>query len=202
MARPMSIVDHGPNDGTHRLYDVKFFTETILTIVTSTPSYVDTWISDIERLHSHSLSSLIVGLDLEWRPNYCRDCKNPVATLQLCVGRRCLIFQILHSLIIPWSLCNFLRNPSYTFTGVGIDEDVKKLTDDYFLVVATAVDLRLIAAKKYRVKELKNAGLKQLTRKVLRKEMSKRKAVTMNREDLDFRESNKFELSIHDLIRV
>ncbi|CAH1445560.1 unnamed protein product [Lactuca virosa] len=96
---------------------------------------------------------------------------------------RCLIFQILHSPIIPWSLCNFLRNPSYTFTGVGIDEDVKKLTEDYFLVVATAVDLRLIAAKKYRVKELKNAGLKQLTRKVLRKEMSKRKAVTMSNWD-------------------
>lgn len=60
---------------------------------------------------------------------------------------------------------------------------MKKLTEDYFLVVATAVDLRLIAAKKYGVKELKNAGLKQLTRKVLRKEMSKRKAITMSNWD-------------------
>ncbi|KAL4557078.1 hypothetical protein LXL04_035248 [Taraxacum kok-saghyz] len=183
MTKSMSIVNHGPNDGTNNLYDVNFFEETILTLVTSTPSYVDMWITDIERLHRHSLSSLIVGLDVEWRPNYCRDCKNPVATLQLCVGRSCLIFQILHSPIIPWSLCNFLRNPSYTFSGVGIDEDVKKLTEDYYLVVANTVDLRLIAAAKYRVKQLKNAGLKELTRRVIGKNMSKPKAVTMSSWD-------------------
>ncbi|KAI3680339.1 hypothetical protein L2E82_50442 [Cichorium intybus] len=180
MARRMNIVDHGPHDGTHNLYDVNFFQDTILTMVTSTPSFVDSWISDIERLHRHNLHSLIVSLDIEWRPNYSRDCKNPVATLQLCVGCNCLIFQILHSPIIPWSLCNFLRNPYYTFAGVGIDEDVKKLQEDYYLLVARAVDVRALAAMKYRVKELKNAGLKELTRRVFRKEMSKPKAVTMS----------------------
>ncbi|KAI3508291.1 hypothetical protein L1887_23297 [Cichorium endivia] len=183
MAMTMSIVDHELPVDTHNLYDVTFFEDTISTIVTNTPSYVDTWISDIERIHRSRLNSLVVGLDVEWRPNRSRNFENPVATLQLCVGRSCLIFQILHSPSIPSSLRNFFSNPSYTFAGVGIDNDLEKLTEDYNLVAAKTADVRALAAEKYGVRELKNSGLKELTRRVLGKEMSKPKAITMSRWD-------------------
>ncbi|CAI9302442.1 3'-5' exonuclease [Lactuca sativa] len=182
-ARTMSIVDHELPDDTHNIYDVTFFEDTISTIVTNTPSYVDTWISDIERIHRSRLHSLVVGLDVEWRPNQSRNFENPVATLQLCVGRSCLIFQILHSPNVPSSLRNFFSNPSYTFAGVGIDNDLEKLTEDYNLVAAKTADVRALAAEKYGLRELKNSGLKELTRRVLGKEVSKPKAITMSRWD-------------------
>ncbi|KAD6796438.1 hypothetical protein R6Q59_019775 [Mikania micrantha] len=179
----ISIVDHQLPDYTHNLYDVTFFQNTISTIVTNIPSYVDSWIADIQRIHHHRLHSLVVGLDVEWRPNYSRNVENPVATLQLCVGRRCLIFQILHSPSIPQSLIAFLGNRSYTFAGVGIENDVEKLTEDYNLVVARTADLRTLAADAYGVRELKNAGIKELTSRVLGVEMNKPKGITMSRWD-------------------
>ncbi|CAI9302439.1 unnamed protein product [Lactuca saligna] len=178
----MSIFDHEVPDDTHDYYDVEFFEDTILTLVTDTPSFVDMWISDIERIHHRRLHRLVVGLDVEWRPSYSRY-ENPVATLQLCVARRCLIFQILRAPAIPWSLKNFLRNPSYTFSGVGIESDVEKLEARYNLEVSNTADLRFMAADEFNQGELRNAGLKGLTRKVLGKELNKPKAVTMSRWD-------------------
>lgn len=179
----ISIYDHEVPDDTHDYYDVTFFEDSILALVTDTPSYVDLWISEIERIHRRRLHYLVVGLDVEWRPNYDRNCRNPVATLQLCVGRRCLIFQILRSPAIPWSLRNFLRNPSYTFTGVGIDYDVQKLEEDYNLEVSNTEDIRYLAAEEFGQGELRNAGLKGLTRRVLGKELNKPKAITMSKWD-------------------
>ncbi|XP_022015076.1 Werner syndrome ATP-dependent helicase homolog, partial [Helianthus annuus] len=109
--------------------------------------------------------------------------KNPVATLQLCVGRRCLIFQLLYAPYIPQSLVNFLRNPNYTFTVVGIKSDVGKLVEDYNLVVARIAELTTLAANAYGVRKFKYAGLKSLTEEVLGKEVLKPKRITMSRWD-------------------
>ncbi|CAH1445564.1 unnamed protein product [Lactuca virosa] len=178
----ISIFDHEVPDDTHDYYDVEFFEDSILTLVTDTPSFVDMWISDIERIHHRRLHRLVVGLDVEWRPSYSRY-ENPVATLQLCVGRRCLIFQILRAPAIPWSLKNFLRNPSYTFSGVGIKSDVEKLEARYNLEVSNTADLRFMAAEEFNQGELRNAGLKGLSKRVLGKELNKPKAVTMSSWD-------------------
>ncbi|KAK9070372.1 hypothetical protein SSX86_010774 [Deinandra increscens subsp. villosa] len=182
----ISIHDHELPDYTHNLYDVTFFQDTISTIVTNTPSFVDSWIADIERINHRTLNSLIVGLDVEWRPNQSRNIENPVATLQLCVGRRCLIFQILHSPSVPQSLKNFLRNPNYTFTGVGIESDVEKLTEDYNLGVSNMKDVRTLAAEAYGSRDLKNAGIKTLTSRILGREVNKPKGVTMSRWDSEW----------------
>ncbi|KAJ0695057.1 putative DNA helicase [Helianthus annuus] len=170
------IHNHPNNNNTHTVYRLTFFNHTIETLVTDTPSYVDTWISTIHHTHRHHLHSLIVGLDVEWRPNQTPNHQNPIATLQLCVGNHCLIFQILNSPSIPQSLINFLGNPSYTFVGVGIENDVEKLG----LVVAKRVDLRSVAAYAYGGMEFKNAGLKQLASMVLGWEINKPKEVTMS----------------------
>ncbi|XP_026435712.1 uncharacterized protein LOC113333420 [Papaver somniferum] len=68
---------------------------------------------------------------------------------------------------IPSSLVEFLGDPDFTFVGVGIDEDVKKLDDDYDLEVEVVVDLRCLDADRYNSKELKNAGLMGLAGIVL-----------------------------------
>ncbi|GFS31384.1 hypothetical protein Acr_00g0017000 [Actinidia rufa] len=152
----LSIEDYELPYDTHNLYDVNFFSDKIHTLVTHTPSYVDGWISEIEAIHRRRLRSLIVGLDIEWRPNN-RYHDNP-----------------------------FLTNPLYTFVGVGVDSDVEKLTDDYGISVATTVDLRSLAAAEYGVRELRNAGLKDLAMQVLGKEVVKPRWITMSRWDNEY----------------
>ncbi|KAL4565458.1 hypothetical protein LXL04_029554 [Taraxacum kok-saghyz] len=81
------------------------------------------------------------------------------------------------------SLRNFFSNPSYTFVGVGIDNNLEKLTEDHNLLAAKTADLRVLAMEMYGLRELKNSGIKDLTRRVLGKEMSKSKGITMSRWD-------------------
>ncbi|XP_057795092.1 uncharacterized protein LOC131011323 [Salvia miltiorrhiza] len=111
-------------------YNVQFFTDDIHTTVTADAAVVTDWINGIQPRRV-----LIVGLDAEWRPSFGSPQYNPVATLQLCVGNRCLIYQIIHSVWIPASLASFLSDSrqfgDVTFVGVGIKTDLEKLQRDY-----------------------------------------------------------------------
>ncbi|KAL2480811.1 Polynucleotidyl transferase [Abeliophyllum distichum] len=179
----ITIQNYQLQHDTHNLYEVNFFGDIIHTLVTHDPDMVSLWLSDIQSLNNHSGSRLVVGLDIEWRPNN-RYYKNPVATLQICVGLRCLIYQLIHSPYIPSPLVDFLSNQSYTFVGIGIESDLKKLKEDYgFGDNANAVDLRKLAADTYQMRELKNAGLKSLARFLLDKEVEKPIRVTKSRWD-------------------
>ncbi|KAL3639656.1 hypothetical protein CASFOL_014624 [Castilleja foliolosa] len=174
----ISIIDHELPYDSHNTYDVVFFDDSIHTTVTHDPDVATQWISDVES------PVLTVGLDIEWRPSFNRNINNPAATLQLCVDRRCLIFQLIHAPLIPKSLVDFLANPNYTFVGIGIDQDLEKLEEDYEFGFRTkTVDLRGLAAEKYGRRDLKQAGLKGLAAIVLHKEFEKPKRVTMSRWD-------------------
>ncbi|KAK7256838.1 hypothetical protein RIF29_30367 [Crotalaria pallida] len=175
----ISIVDHSLPYDTHNLYDVTFHSHSIRTLLTSSPPHVDSWIS---QTLSHR-RNLIVGLDVEWRPNFSSNSDNPVATVQLCVADRCLIFQILHAPSIPRSLASFLADTRNTFVGVGIEEDVEKLLVDYNLRVGNTVDLRGVAADYYGERGLRQAGLKALSLRVLGLEVEKPRRVSMSRWD-------------------
>ncbi|PIN25008.1 DNA helicase [Handroanthus impetiginosus] len=162
-------------------YDVVFFNHVIYTTVTHDPSTVSQWIYDVSSLYGHRL---IVGLDVEWRPNSTRHNQNPAATLQLCVGRCCLIYQLLHSPYFPFQLYQFLSHSNHTFVGVDVKSDLKKLHRDHRIGYnAKAVDLRGLAADAYKKKDLKKAGMKTLARIVLGKEMEKPKSVIMSSWD-------------------
>jgi len=176
----ISVVDHCLPYDTHNLYDVTFHTHTIHTLLTSDPSLVHSWISNNIRSHQ---TGLMVGLDIEWRPNTQRNMQNPVATLQLCLGQHCLVFQILHSPSIPPSLVSFLADRNVTFVGVGIEEDAEKLLEDYNLHVVNIQDLRSLAAEKLRDRELNRAGIKSLGLRVLGLEVEKPKRITRSRWD-------------------
>ncbi|KAL6500033.1 hypothetical protein OROGR_027944 [Orobanche gracilis] len=167
----------------NKTYNVQFLTEEIETTVTSEASVVAKWIKSIRREEVR-----IVGLDVEWRPNFSSGRRNPVATLQLCIGERCLIYQIIHSHQIPRSLVSFLslsRKFSHiTFVGVGIKSDLEKLQSDYGIGgAARCVDLRELAAAEYDYKELERASLKMLASVVLGKEVEKPRAVTLSSWD-------------------
>lgn len=159
-------------------YDITFFTDQIHTLVTNTPSLVDQWITETQQLLHQNPT--IVGLDVEWRPNN-RYIENPIATLQLCIDHKCLIFQLIYSPTIPQSLVEFLLSENFVFVGVGIGSDVEKLVEDYGLSVRNTVDLRNLAAEKLGIR--KNAGLKNLVKEVLGKEINKPEIVTRSEWD-------------------
>ncbi|XP_062095164.1 3'-5' exonuclease-like [Humulus lupulus] len=180
----INIVDHQLNSEAHNLYDVQIGQgTTVRTLVTTSASMVDSWISETQRIHNRRLHGLIVGLDVEWRPSYTSSVNNPVAIIQLCVGHRCLIFQILHADYIPRSLVNFLGNSDYRFVGVGVAADVDKLIAYHQLSVRNPVELRDVAARKHGDWSLKSTGLKGLARYVLGMEIEKPNSVTMSRWD-------------------
>lgn len=154
-------------------------TTNITTTVTSSSAVVSSWISSIL-----SSPTKIVGLDVEWRPSLVPDQQqHPVSLLQLCLGKKCLVFQLLHCDSIPSSLIALLKNPKFTFLGVGVDEDAKKLVTDYNMEVASTVDLRDLATEKMGRNEVKQMGLKRLACEVLEIDVYKPKQITMSRWD-------------------
>ncbi|CAI9770565.1 unnamed protein product [Fraxinus pennsylvanica] len=126
----ITIHDYMLPGETHNLYDVNFFGDIIHTLLTQDPTVVSQWLSEIQSLNHSQDHHLIIGLDVEWRPKFNQNIENPVAMLQLCVERRCLIYQLIHSPSIPPSLVDFLSNQKCTFVGIGITADLEKLEED------------------------------------------------------------------------
>ncbi|KAF7096068.1 hypothetical protein CFC21_098074 [Triticum aestivum] len=157
---------------------VDFEDDTITATVTSSGDAVKAWLRQIRYVYRWVYHKLIVGLDVEWRPSYGRA-QNPVALLQLCVGRRCLVFQLLHADFVPPALHRFLANPDFRFVGVGVQDDGGRLSDDYGLEVANAVDLRDLAADEMRRPWLRQAGLKDVAGVVMGANLQKPRRVTM-----------------------
>ncbi|KAL6845123.1 hypothetical protein ACP4OV_024618 [Aristida adscensionis] len=153
---------------------VKFVEDYIRTRYTSYGDVVDEWLDEIYRIHRRRLHRLVVGLDVEWRPRSLFDAADPpVAVLQICVGRRCLVFQILHADYIPDALFDFFADERFTFVGVGVHDDADKLADGYGLEVECAEDLRDLAAETLGKPALRGAGLQALVREVMCVQMPK-----------------------------
>ncbi|RZC49174.1 hypothetical protein C5167_017603 [Papaver somniferum] len=145
------------------VYGVSVDNEEIETVVTKSGSSVESWIEWIYNEYDDDyVNHPTVGLDVYWKPSFGTH-RNPVAILQLCVDRRCLIFQIIHADEVPECLDEFVKDTNYRFVGVGIQSDVDKLGSDYNLCVEKVFDLRDLAAEKYGRKDLKNDGLMKLS---------------------------------------
>ncbi|XP_037467778.1 Werner Syndrome-like exonuclease [Triticum dicoccoides] len=157
---------------------VDFEDDVITATVTSSGDAVKAWLRQIRYVYRWVYHKLIVGLDVEWRPSYGRA-QNPVALLQLCVGRRCLVFQLLHADFVPRALHRFLANPDFRFVGVGVQDDADRLSNDYGLEVANAVDLRNLAADEMRRPWLRQAGLKGVAGVVMGANLNKPRRVRM-----------------------
>ncbi|MCL7051791.1 hypothetical protein MKW94_030196 [Papaver nudicaule] len=177
---------------THQTYNVYYYKDKICTTVTHTPSVVDEWIAGVHnasRSKQNKNNLVVVGLDVEWsriRDDY-SCCRNEIAVLQLCLARRCLLFQISCCDNIPKSLHDLLRNEKFIFVGAGIDGDAHKLWVDHRLNVARTEELGSLADFKltktdvgYRESRFFNCGLKNLAKVVLNLELPKQKGIQLS----------------------
>ncbi|KAG2596483.1 uncharacterized protein LOC120710523 [Panicum virgatum] len=143
----------------------------IRTTVTNSGDAVKRYLREVRKRGGR----LLVGLDTEWR--VIRSGAHRMAVLQLCVGRRCLVFQIARADYVPGALRGFLADPGHIFAAVGVGNDVERLYDDCGLVVANPVDLPPAAAEVLGRPELRRAGLKALAREVMGVDVDKDKGV-------------------------
>jgi hypothetical protein len=120
----------------------------IWTMVTSSGGAVKRFLREIE-IHKNQ-RRLIVGIDTEWHVilDSNRRRSHRTAVLQLCVGHRCIVFQIAHTdYVLSGTLRAFFACPDHHFTGVGVDDDVKRLYEDYGFEVASAVELKSLSTE-------------------------------------------------------
>ncbi|XVF66087.1 hypothetical protein PTKIN_Ptkin10aG0006000 [Pterospermum kingtungense] len=140
---------YNPNPYKFRTFTVTFFSHPITTTVTATPSVVRSWLFRVLCLHRFRRNRLVVGLGVQWNPSSSIDHPPTAATLQLCIGRQCLIFQLLHATQVPLSLRRFLADHRNTFVGNWnhCDESML-LRSKHRLSVARLVDARMVAAER------------------------------------------------------
>jgi hypothetical protein len=155
-----------------QVYTVMFEGDAIKTTVTSSGEAVEDWLDEVLYVHRRRLHKLVVGLDVEWRPTF-SSAHSTTAILQLCVGRRCLIFQLIHADYFPDALEEFLGDSNYPFVGVGIGGDADRLWNDWELDVTNTVELRDLAAEELERPGLRRAGLKALASVVMGVDMDK-----------------------------
>ncbi|XP_078151308.1 3'-5' exonuclease-like [Carex rostrata] len=169
-------------DDTNSTYIVRAVNDEIRATVTNSGEVVSDWIDDILRIHHRRLDRLIVGLDVEyWRPINLDGTYGwkAVALLQLCVGRRCLIFQLHCSDFIPDKLLDFLRDDRFKFVGVGINGDAENLKQRNGIEVGHVMDLRHLAAEHMERPAIRQWGLKKLAYKIMRVQIQRPKMVIL-----------------------
>ncbi|XP_042497643.1 Werner Syndrome-like exonuclease, partial [Macadamia integrifolia] len=156
---------------------VRFGGNSIETTVTDKASVVKDWVSNISSWYN---GDRIVGLDCEWKANKSKEMNNKPATLQLCVNNKCIILQLFYMDYIPQSSKDFLNDPTFTFVGVDIDEDVEKLRNGYGLNCSSTTDLRELAREKWagRWSHPLQPGLKVPAKEVVALSMEKPEALT------------------------
>ncbi|MCI34765.1 3-5 exonuclease/nucleic acid binding protein, partial [Trifolium medium] len=103
-----SIVDR-KRFNTHDVYTVNLHGNEIKVTVTAVASVVRKWLHSALFFRRRYIrqNRLIVGLGVQWSPG-AGILDPPADTLQLCIGRRCLIFQLAHATYVPKNLQNFL----------------------------------------------------------------------------------------------
>ena len=160
-------------DSTSSKYLVLTDGLTIETTVTDKANIVEEWIHLVLSRYAKN-HGMVVGLDTEWMRD--QNNKTKVAILQLCVKDKCLIFQLFLMDNIPQSLRSFLSAFNLKFVGVGIENDIERLKDDYGLECKNGIDLATLAMTQC-TNILSSRGLKHLAKRLVGLDMKKSKDV-------------------------
>lgn len=167
------------------LWKVRFWNDDIEATVTPKAGTAEFWIREICHHHRRRINKqeLVVGLDTEWCLPSSENGHQKVAVLQLCVGRRCLVFQLCHNYGIPSALVEFLGDKRITFVGKEVATDATKLLQNYGLLVANVRDVSRMAANKYEDPVYLRFGLSKLVFNILNVGMEKPREITMSEWD-------------------
>ncbi|KAM0849069.1 hypothetical protein ACQ4PT_053964 [Festuca glaucescens] len=135
----------------HDAYTVRVVDRRVAALATAHPGDARRWICKTRWLHYPLLCSgrLVVGLGVQWTPVRGRghgQWTPPPATLQLCVGHRCLVFHLaqVHPEAVPAALYRFIADPHVVFVGYGSSYDRRMLREHYGLHVEYGRDLRAL----------------------------------------------------------
>ncbi|XP_051123937.1 3'-5' exonuclease-like [Andrographis paniculata] len=158
-------------------YVVTFAGTAIETTVTDKAAVAAAWVADITSLYGDAPA--VVGLDVEWRPHQIKSMSNKSATLQLCIADKCLILQLFYMDEVPISIRDFLMNPNFTFVGIEVADDARKLSAEYGLSCARCGDIR-DAAKLRWPGRFSRPGLKDLAKEICGMAMKKPRHVCMS----------------------
>nr|CAB3455468.1 unnamed protein product [Digitaria exilis] len=163
----------------------------VQTTVTPRPAVVRRWLYTtlwLNRRRIHS-GGLTVGMGVQWTPQFRlrRSRRLPAGaeprpgTLQLCVGNRCLVFQIARAGgagAPPQILRRFLADGRVTFAIYRVESDRRKLRAHHGMEVESAMELQGAGG-------LGNASMKTMAEKLLgiRSGVEKPEAVMTSRWD-------------------
>ncbi|XP_061350391.1 uncharacterized protein LOC133295563 [Gastrolobium bilobum] len=158
------------------MYTVDFHGNEITVTVTAKASVVRRWLSAtlfFRRLYLFR-NRLVVGLGVQWTPG---EKDPPVDTLQICIGSRCLIFQLGHAYRVPMILRNFLLNRNHTFVGFWNHSDRRKLESSKHRLhmCKDPIDLRRHVGE-----EIRRDSVEDIVEKVLGYEMERRTEISMS----------------------
>ncbi|TVU34067.1 hypothetical protein EJB05_15892, partial [Eragrostis curvula] len=155
---------------------VHFNNTTIRTMVTKDYKAVADFIQEVRGDHREHL---VVGLDTEWRDQYFPSewrTRKRTALIQLCVGTRCLVYQIYQAKnVYPKILKEFLECPHCKFIGADVENDTTRLTNDFGIYVRNAVDLQPIGIRMNIGSKEWKPSLERLAKELLHADMDKKK---------------------------
>jgi hypothetical protein len=150
----------------HRIYEVRVAGyATVNTTVTANPGVARRWVYSTLWRKTRRLRSgagFTVGMGMQWTPSFRRLGAEPrPGTLQLCCGRRCLVFQIAQAGgAVPAILRRFLDDARVGFVAYNIRSDCRMLRDYHGLEVARPQELRLVTG-------MGNASMERMADQVL-----------------------------------
>lgn len=119
-----------------------------------------------------------VGFDMEWRPNQKKFIENKTAVIQICTQpeKQCYVFHVSKMNSMPSMLKKLIENPDITKTGVGIQQDLRKLHQDFDFDLSAMrkshTDLNIFA-KSLSFKNKGNWSMRTLTETLLNKTIDK-----------------------------
>ncbi|KAL6880468.1 hypothetical protein ACP4OV_012033 [Aristida adscensionis] len=122
--------------------------DAVHTMVTSHGDVVRRWVSATWlrlRRCAAAGEERVVGMGVQWTPLRRAPpagAEPPPATLQLCAGNRCLVFQVAQAGAVPAVLRRFMADGGVTFAGYNVGGDCRKLHAHHGLVVASTLELR------------------------------------------------------------
>lgn len=125
---------------------VSYNGQTIETTVTNQAHVAEQWLHNVLQNHKTTggRNKIIVGFDCKYKLHPIRCMSNNIALIQLCIGTRCLILQIMHMDHVPLSLKSFFSDKTennVTFFGKNMNEKADKLWREYGIKCSEKIEI-------------------------------------------------------------